>query len=167
MTIDTPRLVIRPFTLEDAASLQEILGDEQTMVYSEPPYSPEKTIHFLKTFCIRRQGALAVQQKDSGKVIGYLLFSQFDPGVYEAGWFFNRRYWRQGFAYEACKALFAYAFDTLQAHKIFAETIDPNGSVGLMEKLGMVREGIQRSHTRDSRGNWVDVYHYGLLKEDL
>ena len=35
-----------------------------------------------------------------------------------------------------------------------------------MKKLGMVREGIQRSQTKDNDGNWADLHLYGMLKED-
>ena len=59
-----------------------------------------------------------------------------------------------------------YAFNVLDAHKIFAETIDSIKSVNMMEKLGMQLEGIQRSHTKDNNGNWRDLYFYGLLKDD-
>ena len=53
-----------------------------------------------------------------------------------------------------------------KAHKVFAETIDAVKSVGLMQKLGMQLEGIQRSQTRDNHGNWADLYFHGLLEED-
>ena len=59
-----------------------------------------------------------------------------------------------------------YAFSELNAHKVFAEAIDAVKSVGLMKKLGMQLEGIQRSQTKDLQGNWVDLYFYGLLEED-
>ena len=59
-----------------------------------------------------------------------------------------------------------YAFNQLEAHKIFAEAIDSVKSVGLMKKLGMRLEGIQRSQTKDNDGNWADLYFYGLLKEE-
>ena len=54
----------------------------------------------------------------------------------------------------------------LKAHKVFAEAIDAVKSVGLMQKLGMQHEGIQRSQTKDNHGNWADLYFYGLLEED-
>ena len=99
-------------------------------------------------------------------MIGYILFNEFDEGVYEMGWIYNRSFWRQGYAYESCKALIDYAFGERNAHKIFAEAIDAVKSVGLMQKLGMQLEGIQRSQTRDNHGNWADLYFYGLLEED-
>lgn len=104
---------------------------------------------------------------DTGKVIGHILFAQLPPpdaaGVYEIGWFFNRKFWHQGYAYEASKALADYGFSELGLHKICAETIDSVKSVGLMEKLGMRHEGTFYSHTRDLDGNWTDLYWYGIL----
>lgn len=99
-------------------------------------------------------------------MIGYILFKAFEEGVYEIGWIFNKNYWRQGYAFESCKAVVEYAFNQLEAHKIFAEVIDSVKSVGLMKKLGMRLEGIQRSQTKDNDGNWADLYFYGLLKEE-
>lgn len=166
MHIETPRMTIRNFVPEDAADLHEILGDKETMEYCEPAYSFEKTKEFLHSFCIGRKGAVAAVHKESGRLIGYILFSQQGDGVYEMGWFFHRSFWRQGYAYESCKAVIDYAFGELKAHKIVAETIDTVKSAGLMRKLDMQLEGIQRSQTQDLHGNWADLYFYGLLEED-
>lgn len=166
MNIETTRLVVRDFLMGDAPDLYEILGDAETMEYCEPPYDFEKTKCFLADFCIGRGGAVAVVHKQSGKVIGYILFNEYTESVYEMGWFFNRKYWQNGYAYEACQAVVGYAFERLKVHKVFAETIDPIRSVSLMKKLGMKSEGIQRSHTKDINGRWVDLYLYGLLDED-
>ena len=166
MYIETDRMVIRDFTMNDVNDMQDILGDEETMKNCEPVYTIEKTADFLQTFCIGKRGAVAAVHKETAKVIGYILFNGFDEGVYEIGWFFNRNFWGQGFAYESCKAVIDYAFDKMNAHKVFAETIDGIKSVHLMEKLGMKPEGIQRSQTKDNSGNWADLYLYGILSED-
>lgn len=164
--IETPRMLLRNFVPEDVSDLYEILGDNDTMKYCEPAYSFEKTKAFLHSFCINRNGAIGAVHKESGKLIGYILFHEQVDDVYEIGWFFNRNFWRQGYAYEACKAVIDHAFCTLKAHKIFAETIEPQKSVGLMEKLGMQLEGIQHSQTKDNHGNWADLYFYGLLEDE-
>ena len=166
MELNTSRLTIRHFQADDVCDLHEIFRDEQTMACCEPVYDFAKTERFLADFCIAQNGALAAVHRESGKVICYLLFNPFDEGVYEMGWFFNRQYWRQGYAYEACKAVIDHAFNELNAHKVFAETIDAAKSVGLMKKLGMRLEGVQRSQTKDNDGNWADLYFYGLLRED-
>lgn len=147
--LETPRLVIRNFIFQDAADLHEILGDAETMEYCEPPYDWEKTKQFLDSFCISRGGAVAAVHRECDKVIGYILFSEVQPGEYELGWFFHRQFWRQGYAYEACKAVMDHAFRTMRVEKIFAETIDRFKSVGLMQKLGMQLEEIQHEQDRE------------------
>lgn len=166
MYIETPRVIIRDFTPEDAADLYDILGDDETMENCEPAYNFEKTTAFLTSFCIGRKGAAAAVHKGSGKMMGYILFHELNEGVYEMGWIFNRGFWRQGYAYESCKAVIDYAFAELNAHKVFAETIDAVKSAGLARKLGMRLEGIQRSQTKDSHGHWADLYFYGLLEKE-
>jgi len=166
MYIETKRMIIRDFTSEDSADLHDIFGDDETMENCEPAYDFEKTEKFLTSFCIGRNGAVAAVHKESGKMIGYILFKRQDEDVYEMGWIYNRSFWRQGYAYESCKAVIDYPFGELKAHKVFAEAIDAVKSVGLMQKLGMQLEGIQRSQTKDLHENWVDLYFYGLLEDD-
>lgn len=164
MHIETLRMVIRDFALEDVDDLHEILGDEETMANLEPAYDFEKTQAFLGDFCIGKGCAYAAALKGSGKVIGYILLKPLGDALYEMGWVFNKNYWRQGYAYESCKGLLRYAFGQLGAHKVMAETIDTAKSVHLMEKLGMEREGVQREQTVDRFGNRADLYQYGILR---
>ncbi len=166
MKLETKRLLLRDFTMADTKALHEILGDAVAMRCLEPAYSLTQTETFLREFCIGRHGAFAAVDRVSGTLIGYLLFRPVEGEIYELGWVFNRRYWRQGFAYEACSQLIYYAFRTLGAHKIVAETIDAEKSVPLMKKLGMHQEGVQRAQSRDWQGNWADLYLYGLLREE-
>ena len=167
MLIETQRLIVRDFNASDVGDLHEILGDEETMKNCEPAYDFEKTQNFLEHFCVAKKGAVAAVHKDSKKVIGYILFKPLEESVYEIGWIFNKKYWRQGYAYEACAALIVHGFLELDIHKVVAETIDSQKSVSLMEKLGMKREGVQRSQTKDNLGNWTDLYLYGILQSDV
>lgn len=164
--IETERMLIRDFQTDDAAALQEILGDAETMKFLEPPYSPEQTRRFLEEFCIGRRGAVAAVEKADGRLVGYLLLKAMEADVYEMGWVFRRDRWRRGLAREACAAVIDAAFGSMGAHKIVAETIDADRSVRLMQRLGMRAEGVQRSHTRGTDGEWVDLHLYGLLRED-
>lgn len=166
MYLETSRLIVRDFIPEDACDLHDILGDDETMENCEPPYDFEKTKRFLTSFCIGRKSAVAAVHKESGKMIGYILFSEIEKNVYEMGWFFNRSFWRQGYAYESCKAVIDYAFSHLKARKVFAETIDAVKSVRLMQKLKMRLEDVQRNQTKDLHGNGADLYLYGLLYDD-
>ena len=167
MMIETERMILRDFCPDDVNDLHEILGDAETMRNCEPAYDFKKTRGFLEEFCIAKKGAAAAVLKDGGKMIGYILFKPWAESVYEIGWIFNRQYWRRGYAHEACSALIAHGFREMGIHKIVTETIDGQKSVPLMEKLGMKREGVQRSQTRDLCGNWADLYLYGMLRSDM
>ena len=108
MLIETERMIVRDFTLDDVDDLQEIFGDAETMRNCEPAYELAKTEKFLREFCIGKQGGLAAVLKASSKAVGYILFNECEPSVYEIGWIFNRNYWRKGYAYEACRAVMEY-----------------------------------------------------------
>ena len=165
MPIETPRLLIRPFTEADAPALHAILGDAETMRYAEPAYDFEKTQDFLASFCIGQKGAMAAVHKDSGKLIGYLLFKEYEKDIYELGWFFNRAYWRRGYAYEACMAIIDHAFEVLHADKVFAETIDIEKSLPLMFKLGMTEETEQNSITTDNEGKECMLHYFSIVRD--
>lgn len=164
MYLTTPRLILRDYRPEDLEPLHQIFSDEETMRFSQKCCSMAETQSLLTLF-LEKKIAYAVQLKESGLLIGHLLFSQLpqeEHGIYEIGWFFNRAYWHQGYALESCHALIAYGFQTLCLHKIVAETIDPERSGCFAQKLGMTLEGRFLSHTKDFAGKWVDVYWYGI-----
>lgn len=158
--METERLTIRPFEMSDAPALQAILGDTQTMTYVETPYDLPKTEAFLRDFCIGQRGALAAVQRETGRLIGYLLFKAIEPGVYEIGWIIARDCWRQGYAFEASRALMCCAFEELGARKVVAETVDPVKAAGLMKKLGMRPEGIER-------GSGENLLLFGLQQAEF
>lgn len=85
MCIETPRMTIRDFTPKDALDLYEILSDDETMKYSEPAYSFDRTKAFQASFCITRHSAVTAVHKKSDKLIGYILFNEQNKGVYEMG----------------------------------------------------------------------------------
>ena len=162
-------MILRDFTMDDLEDFHEIFGDPEVMKYAEPPHEFKKSKRFLKGFCIKREpkGGFAAALKDTGKVIGYVLFCPVeDPEVYEIGWIFNKDYWRKGYAYEICNRLINYGFEELELHKIYANAIDTEKSVALMKKLGMQLEGIQKKHTKSNEGNRCDLHNYAILGED-
>ena len=48
MNIETGRMIIRDFTMNDINDMQDILGDAETMKNCEPAYTIEKTADFLQ-----------------------------------------------------------------------------------------------------------------------
>ena len=168
MFLETERMILRDFTLADIDAFHEIFGDAEVMEHTEPPYDREKALDFLTKFCIEREpkGAFAAVLKETGKLIGYVLFKSFDaPEIFEIGWIFNKDYWGRGYAYEICARLVQHGFEDMGLHKICAHATDGVKSVSLMKKLGMVHEGTQRKHCK-SYGVWEDLYQYAILRDE-
>lgn len=168
MRLKTERLLIRNYREQDLQDFHAIFSNPTVMLHCEPAYDMESSMRTLKHF-IDHPVAFAVEEVQSGKLIGHALFKQMpgeEDGIYEIGWIYNERFWRRGYAYEASKALIEYGFGELGVHKVVAETIDPVKSVSLMKKLGMKAEGVLRRHTRSPDGEWADLYWYGLLRTD-
>lgn len=78
----------------------------------------------------------------------------------------GRPYWGHGYATEACRSLFNFAFNQLDIHRIYAETKARNHRArALAEQLGMQLEGILRQ-TQFFRGTWWDTAVYAILKDE-
>ena len=77
------------------------------------------------------------------------------------------QHWNKGFATEAVKCIFDFGFNHLKLHRIHAGCAVKNiGSVRVLEKVGMIREG----HTRQTlplASGWSDNYEYAILDTDF
>ena len=67
MQIETQRMLIRNYILDDVRDLHDILGDAEVMKNCEPAYSFEKTYNFLSEFCIGKESAVAAVHKEIGR----------------------------------------------------------------------------------------------------
>jgi ribosomal-protein-alanine N-acetyltransferase len=84
----------------------------------------------------------------------------------EIGYALGREHWGQGYMNEALQALLAYAFETLDLHRIEAD-IDPRNiaSIKTVERLGFKREGYLRERWQ-TNGEIQDAFFYGLLRRE-
>ena len=107
---------------------------------------------------------LAIEQ--AGRVIGLLTLVRRKHRLGELGYALHVAYRGCGYATEAARALVAYAFTSLDLHRIQAATSSHNtGSWRVMERLGMVREGrLKEADFQD--GHWVDRFIYGILARE-
>jgi ribosomal-protein-alanine N-acetyltransferase len=113
LSFETNRLLLRPFTVADAASFFRIYQDSETMRFMGS--GPRSVTHERQH--IERQiaelyphgiGLLAVTLKESQALIGYCgLLEQTvqSKKEIEITYLIDRAYWRQGFATEAAQPL--------------------------------------------------------------
>lgn len=112
---------------------------------------------------------LAWELKISGKVIGQSnmgLVSK-ENKTSNIGWVTHQDFHRQGYAFEATKALLTYAFTNFDLHRVIAD-IDTRvpESAALAEKLGMRREA-EFKDGEFFKGEWCDMWLYAILKAEL
>jgi len=164
-TLETERLLIRPFTLDDLDALYHILdaelGTEGAMARDErrrwlewsvlnyeqlakmyqPPYGDRAVVLRADNRLIGACGYVPCLAP-FGQLPGFTLAAQATTGLSTAEfglyYAFSPAYQRQGYASEAAGALVAYALDVLKLKRIVATTTYDNaGSMGVMRRLGM------------------------------
>jgi len=168
---ETERLILRRYGKEDLQDLFEYLSDAEALKYE--PYKPltfDETKENL-TWRIGTDEMIAVELKNSHKMIGNVYMGKREFEALEIGYVFNRNYWGHGYAAESCTALIQQAFSK-GIHRIYAEC-DPRNesSWRLLEALGFRREAHLRKNVyfwkdEDGKAIWKDTYVYAKLNDD-
>ena len=171
----TERLVLRPLRETDADALLGYIGEpEWARFISQGVVRDDPTPDDARAFIDRglpREGRpvadFAIERQ--GEVIGtvHLVPVEGDPGMAELACLVARSHWAAGYAVEAARRIVAYAFDELSLARVFARADARNTrSVRAMEKLGLRREALLRSHRVDRTGERCDEVVYGVLREE-
>lgn len=126
MQIETERLILRNYTIEDFDALYEIVSDKETMQHYPKPFDKERTRGWinwnLQNYKEYGFGLWAVCLK-SGEFIGDCGISiQNIDGeqLPEIGYHINKKYWRNGFAHEAASAVRDWAFENTCYNKLYS-----------------------------------------------
>ena len=110
MNLETDRLTVRPFLPADEAALHEILSDPEVMRCIQPPFTPEQTHAFLRQAGLCTPPLVyALTLRETGTLIGHLIWHPYGPNSYELGWVLRRDCWGQGIASELTEALITEA----------------------------------------------------------
>ncbi len=174
LPVFTSRLELRDFTSGDFAAVHEYASDPRVTQYLWwGPNSEKETQAFLSKACAaleekpRRNFELAIVERATHCIIGgcSLACRRTLYAEYEIGYCLRRDAWGQGFAEEAIRALIAFGFQNVHAHRIYG-LIDPENerSIRLLERIGFRREGHLRKDVF-IRGEWRDSLIYALLNE--
>ena len=150
--IETERLVLRKPTLRDTADVFELCRRTETSQYScwRPHNSINETREMIRTKLSNiRRGNLppffSVEDKKTGRVIGTCSYVSADPFYksVEIGYSILSDCWGRGFGTEVAWALTGYAFDRMEAQRVYARVLPDNmASFKLLEKLGFNCEAV-------------------------
>jgi RimJ/RimL family protein N-acetyltransferase len=148
------------------------MNDPEVTRYLESRFRPH-SVESLREFIAaqQRKGGdclfLALTLREGGRHIGNIKLEPID-WVHRRGevgiLIGDRSYWGKGYATEAIELLTAFAFRTLNLHKLTAGAYSVNvGSVRAFEKAGYVREGLRPSHCW-CNGAYVDLVLLGKVR---
>ena len=150
LIIETPRLLLRPFTRDDVPALEAVLSDPVTMTWYAAPFDHEGVQLWIERNMARYQGEgcglLAMVLKSSGEMIGdcgCVVQEIEGRNEVEVAYHVRRDLWGNGYATEAAQACMQFAFDKLNAARVISMIRPGNvSSRRVAEKNGLVCEKI-------------------------
>ncbi|WP_218963139.1 GNAT family N-acetyltransferase [Iodobacter sp. BJB302] len=173
-TLETPRLILSPFSFDDAPAVQRLAGDfaiadtTATIPHPYPDGAAESWIASSDSLWLVKQTlALAIRSKENRALLGAIsLFDILPEHRAELSYWIGKPFWGKGYASEAGHAILAFGFTELKLKRIHAEYLARNPASGrVMEKIGMKQEGILRQHAI-KWGKLEDVICSGVLRKE-
>jgi|SRR5688572_12008019 len=171
-TVETKRLVIRDFRIEDWKAVHAYASNPVVVAHLPwGPNSADQTIEFIRAAVEdaarpnRRRFEMAVVLREEDRLVGAvgLRLSGTENRDAGMGYVVHQDYWRRGIASEAASAVIEFGFRQRGLHRIWAE-VDPGNpaSARVLEKVGMIREGRLRQH-KWYKEDWRDSHLYSIL----
>lgn len=139
--IETAHLRLRRPTTADTLILRDLWRNEQVRQFLGGTVSEEviegKIVSIQQHWEKHGFGQWAVQEMDTGEIIGLCGLHYSDEGI-EISYMFFPAYWERGRATEAASASLNHGFHLLKLERIVAITQEANrSSCRLLEKVGM------------------------------
>ncbi len=174
-TIETGRLILRPFKAEDAQPMfRNWASDPQvTRFLTWPTHANEDVSRMVIKSWVDQENdpqyyQWAIELKEIHEPIGSIaaVKTDNDTGRADVGYCIGRNWWGQGITAEALRAVIAFFFEEVGMNCVSAchDPRNPN-SGRVMRKSGMTREGIWKAHGVNNLGV-CDECWYSILKED-
>jgi RimJ/RimL family protein N-acetyltransferase len=161
VTLETERLLLRPFRDDDLDAFAEMtadpevmrfIGDGHTFVREE---AWKAIAGILGHWQLRGYGIWAVEERATSRLVGRcgLYYPEGWPGL-EVGWLLARPCWGCGYATEAGRASLEYAWREVGAARVISLIYPDNtASIRVAERLG---ETFERTITRHDKP--VNIY---------
>ena len=171
----TERLILRPLTIDDLASVHDYASDlENTKLMM---FLPNETIEETKEFLTKVTDEWNKETPsfyEFGIIRNDILIGSIGIDLNEArtegelGWILNKAYWRNGYTKEAAMAIKDFAINKLKLKRLFAHCdIANTGSYRVMEAIGLTR--ISDDQIRYNKSSKTPSYElcYELKVEDI
>ena len=175
--IETERLLLRPFALNDANEVfREWASHKNVTEYLT--WNAHGSISETKAFLLdmisnyERDGIYCwgILNKDEDLLIGSISAKITDERskIAELGYVVGERFWNMGYGSEALRAVCDYMLYDANMNRLegFCSVKNP-ASGRVMQKAGLVKEGHMRQKYITGKGEYQDSDFYGLVKKDF
>lgn len=173
--LETSRLILRPFTLEDAPAMYRNWASdpEVTRYLTWPAHGSVDISRMILQDWISHYEEdtfyqWAIVPKETGEPVGSVsVVSHNDAAqLVQIGYCIGTRWWHQGITSEALQAVIGFFFRDVGMNRIEARH-DANNphSGGVMRKCGMIYEGTHRSSDVNNQGI-CDACWYSILASE-
>lgn len=173
-TLETSRLILRPFGLSDAADVRCLAGAREvasTTATIPHPYEDGMAEAWIgshqEAFEKGASVTFAITLRQNGALMGAIsLGISRQHQRAEMGYWMGVPFWNRGYCTEAARAVVQYGFEALALERIFAHHFARNPASGrVMEKAGMTHEGCWRKHVK-KWDTFEDLHAWGILKSE-
>jgi len=171
-TIETERLILRGFQLEDLDDIYEYAKNPNVgpMAGWKPHSSKEESLSILKSF-IEKEEVWAIVLKENNKVIGSLGIhknhKRDNPNARSLGYVLSEDYWGRGLMTEVVKRAVKFVFEEMNIDLLVVFHYPHNvRSKRVIEKCGFKYEGTLRQASTIYDGRIFDVVCYSILKSE-
>ena len=172
--LETRRLILRELRLDDASALQSWPKNPPQWRHQamEPEEFADTAARIRRYLEHRGEGpkrrlfVYVAIEKASGALMATVGLSRNGRSAASLGLGIAASHAGQGFATEIAARLLAYGFEDLALHRICADVALENAAcLRIMEKIGMVREGVARDCIW-AQGRWWTEAQYAMLEFD-
>ena len=157
--LETERLTIRKYTLDDLEELIEMRSDPDVYRYlggpeRQNPVEITKRLDFYLD-CYEKLGfgmCAMIWKETSENIGGSGIQPLEDTGEIEVGYSLKKRFWRMGIGYECASAWLKHGFENAALERIVAVADEANtGSWRIMEKCGMSFEKMETHYNMECK----------------
>ncbi len=175
--LHTERLFLRPVHWIDLEDVHALHSAPETNRYNTLgiPKDINETRYVIQQFIKDyhkvplRDFTFSIQDKEKETFIGLIALYRDNPKYKGAMLWYKilPRYWGGGYATEAVMEVLSFGFDSLKLHRIGAScAVENQASLRVIEKVGMVSEGVKRKHLPLDSG-WSDSKEFAILSEEF
>lgn len=148
--LKTKRLLLRPWKKDDGyAAYENFLSDKKAhklVSWNELTNLSEAEEKIFKWTNEKEKMNFAIIINDTNEIIGNIFMVSYDEENKncELGYFIGSKYWNNGYATEALKAVIVFIFEQTNYNKIYCIHIQSNvQSQKVIKKAGLIKEKIK------------------------